>query len=157
MSYHMHAGDVMISPPGVATVCSGRELELTCSTSGRNTSIVIHRWSFSFIPNTRAIFSDRSGNQSSHLLVNSTISLIFTRVSSEDSLPLISRLLISPVSDGLNGSSVNCMDVATSESMSTSINVIDNIQPQGKMTIQYVCTVWMYIAYIIMRDVGMPS
>ena len=152
MSYHMHAGDVIISPPGVATVCSGHQLELTCSTSGP-----IHEWSFSFIPMTRAIVSDRPDNQISYLLVNSTISFNFSRVSSEDSLPLISRLLISPVSDGLNGSSVSCMDIATSESMSTSINVIDNIQPQGKMAIQYVCTAWMYIAYIIMRDVGMPS
>ena len=129
MSYHMHAGNVMISPSGVATVCSGRQLELTCTTSGRNTSIVLQEWSFSFTLSTRAISSGGSDNQTTHQLVNSTIFLNFSRVSSEDSLPLISRLLISPVSDGLNGSSVSCMDIATSESVSTSINVIDNIQP----------------------------
>ena len=139
----MHAGDVIISPSGVATVCSGRQLELTCSTSGP-----IHDWSFSFVQDTRAVLSDRSDNQSSYLLVNSTILLNFSRVSSQYSLPLISRLLISPVSDGLNGSSVSCFDIATSESVSTSINVIDNIQLQlqGEMTIQYVTLcAWMYI------------
>ena len=130
MLYHMHAGDVMISPSGVATVCSGHQVELTCSTSGRNTSIVIHEWSFSFVPNTLAIVSDGPGNQMSYLLVNS-MTINFSLVSSEDSLPLISRLLISPVSDGLNGSSVSCTDLTTLESMTTSINVIDNIQPRS--------------------------
>ena len=119
-------GDVMISPPGVATVCSGRQLELMCNTSG-----TIHEWSFSFTLSTRAISSGGSDNQTTHQLVNSTIFLNFSRVSSEDSLPLISRLLISPASDGLNGSSVSCMDIAIPESVSTSINVIDNSQPQS--------------------------
>ena len=127
----------MISPSGVATVCSGHQLELTCTTSGP-----IHEWSFSFIPNPLGISSGNPDNQT--VRVNST-TFNFWRVSSEDSLPLISRLLISPVSGGLNGSSFSCMDVATSESVSTSINVIDNIQPQGKVTIQYVCA-WMCIA-----------
>ena len=129
----MHAGDVIISPSGVATVCSGHQLEVTCSTSGRNTSIVIHEWSFSFTPMTRAIVSGGPDNQISYLLVDS-MTLNFSRVSSEDSLPLISRLLISPVSDGLNRSLMSCTDLTTLESASTSINVIDNIRPKSKLT-----------------------
>ena len=119
----------MISPSGVATVCSGHQLELTCSTSGP-----IHEWSFSFISSTRALSSAGPDNRTSYLLVNSiATTLNFTRLSSEDSLPLISRLLISPVSDGLNGSSVSCTDLTTLEfeSMTISINVIDNIQPRS--------------------------
>ena len=126
MLYHMYAGDVLIYPPGIATVCSRHQLELTCTTSGP-----ILEWSFSFTRNTLAISSNSPGNQT--LLVNSK-RLNFLRVSSEDSLPLISRLLISPVSDGLNGSSVSCTDIRTLESASTSANVIDNIQPQSKLT-----------------------
>ena len=123
LSYH--AGDVIISPPGVATVCSGHQLELTCSTSGGT-----HEWSFSFTRSRRAIVSSLPDNQTSYLLVSS-VTLNFSRVSSEGSLPLISRLLISPVSDGLNGSTVSCTDLITPESASTSINIIGNSQLQS--------------------------
>ena len=57
------------------------------------------------------------------LSVNST-SFMFSRTSTQDSLPLMSRLLISPVTVDLNGTALNCVDVATSERSTTSIRII---------------------------------
>ena len=43
-------------------------------------------------------------------MINS-ITFIFSRISTEGSEPLISMLLIDPVSDDLNGTEVNCTEV----------------------------------------------
>ena len=108
---------VAINPQRTVSVCRGGQLELTCSTTGR-----IHEWSFSWIANTRALSSMSRSDQASYLIdnVNSVI-LNFTRITAQNMLPLVSRLLISPVGDALNGTLVNCTesDVETSESTST--------------------------------------
>ena len=83
---------VAIDSQRAVSVCRGSQLELTCSTTGR-----IHEWSFSWIPNTRALTSIPRNDQASYLIdnVNSVI-LNFTRISAQNMLPLVSRLLISP-------------------------------------------------------------
>lgn len=101
----------------IAPVCSGDQLELICNTTGR-----IHEWSFSSIPNTRALTSLTRGT--SYLMVNS-VTFNFTRISVEGISPLVSRLVISPVESALNGTSVNCTDQETSETQSTTV-VISN-------------------------------
>ena len=61
----------------------------------------------------------------SQLLVNLTV-FNFSKTSAKDRLPVMSRLvLISPVSDGLNGTVINCVDVETSESSSTTVNIAE--------------------------------
>ena len=57
------------------------------------------------------------------LSVNST-SFMFSRTSTQDSLPLMSSLLINPVTVDLNGTALNCVEVATSERSTTSIHII---------------------------------
>ena len=59
------------------------------------------------------------------LTVNST-RFTYSRLSARDRLPLISRMLISSVSEGLNGVEVNCIDIAlaASESATTTIRTI---------------------------------
>ena len=128
------AGGVMISPHGIASSCSGDSLELTCTTPGS-----FAEWSFFLIPEQEAaarkfvrVLHVDSVLASSELLVNS-ITFIFSRISAPGSLPLISRLLINPVADALNGTDVNCTDVDASNSSSTRIRVInESILISGK-------------------------
>ena len=58
------------------------------------------------------------------LTVNST-TFTFSRLSVRDVSPLISRMTINPVSEGLNGVQVICVDVAASESATTTIQIVD--------------------------------
>ena len=113
----------MISPARTAYVCSGDQLELTCNTTGQ-----FLEWSFSFIPKTRTLSSLSQTDQTSHLVVNST-TFTFSRISGENSLPLISRLLVSHIEDTLNGTLVSCTDVASSETASTVIiTIVDDLE-----------------------------
>jgi hypothetical protein len=116
----------MISPPGVASVCSGEQLDLICTTPG-----TLLEWSFFLVPweETTAIRYDRilhseSFPATSDLEVNS-ITFIFSRISAEGSLPLVSTIVIDPASDDLNGTEVNCTDVLASNTSSTHIKVIN--------------------------------
>jgi hypothetical protein len=91
---------VMISPPGVASVCSGDQLELTCTTPG-----TFLEWNFFLVPEggTTARRYDRTLHSTSFpapsdLEVN-TITFTFSRISAEGSLPLVSRIVINPVRD----------------------------------------------------------
>ena len=77
---------------------------------------------------SRYISSTDESQQASSWVVNSTL-LNTTRVSHQGMLPLVSRLLINPVTIGLNGTQVNCTEVHSDTTMSnvmasTIINVI---------------------------------
>ena len=113
-----------LSPPGVAPVCNGGQLELTCTTAGR-----FLRWRFTVIRGNETITIIRTiqaavpaGDAISHLTLNSTM-FNFSRTSSEGSLPLTSKLVIGPVSSNLNGTVMNCIDLVSSNLSSTTIVV----------------------------------
>ena len=117
---------VVISPPKVVTVCSGGQLELTCIVAG-----TFLEWSFFLVPEretmARKFFRTlHSGSvpATSDLEVNS-ITFTFLRISADGSQPVVSRLLITPISDGLNGTEVNCTDILASNTSSTHIKVIN--------------------------------
>ena len=67
---------------------------------------------------TRTITS--TGSIMSNLTVNSTV-FNFSRISARNRMPVVSRLVISPVSNGLDGTVVNCVDVDAAEVLSTKI------------------------------------
>ena len=95
-------------------VCEGGELSLTCSTNETLLS-----WTSSPLQNeqgqvrtfTRSISSSGVSQQMSTLMVNSTLFNV-SRVSGRNESPLVSRLVIGPVSVGLNGTRVNCTERA---------------------------------------------
>jgi hypothetical protein len=97
-----------------------------------NTTERFLEWSFSLIPeNETAPMRYTRNLQNSGLhhtqLFDQTIgstTFIYSRSSAENAVPVISTLLISPVSEDLNGTVVNCTDVTTSDTVSTTINVI---------------------------------
>ena len=119
----MHAGAVIVSPSGVASACSGDQLELTCTTSGS-----LLEWAFILTPDnavarayTKGLTTDTEAPEP--LTINST-RFTFSRVSPPNSSPLISILVINPVTVGLNGTEVNCTDLETSETVSTTITTL---------------------------------
>ena len=114
-------GVVEISPSAVAPVCQvGDQLELRCTTTtGMN-----HRWKFTVFPenitHTSYVTSfGMSGTPPS--LTISTSMITFSRLSGPNSLPLVSRIVVSPVSSGLNGTVVNCFEgILSTDSVTTS-------------------------------------
>ena len=127
-----YSGEVTLSPSGVAPVCSGDQLELTCTTTGE-----LLQWRFSVIRGnettatkfTRTITS--TGSVMSHLTVNYTV-FNFSRISAHNSISVISRLVISPVSNGLSGTVMNCVDVDTAEVSSTTIIIGERTSSLGR-------------------------
>ena len=122
-------GEVELSPSEVAPVCQvGDQLELTCSVTG-----IFLRWEFS-VPGTQMPFGTAvvsAGGPSGvppPVVINST-SFTFSRHSTQ---PLTSTLMISPVSEGLNGVQVNCVDVVASKSVTTAIQIVDATSLRGR-------------------------
>ena len=134
-------GAVIISPPGVAPVCDGDQLELTCTTTGRQLE-----WRFSVIRGnettatefSRIIQATGSASDAMTQLVVNSIVFSFSRTSAEDSLPVMSRLLITSVSRSLNGTVINCEDLDTSEISSTTVVIRETDSLQGMNILQSV-------------------
>ena len=135
-AYYANPGVVTLSPPGVAPVCSGGQLELMCTTAGSALD-----WRFRvFLENEttltdiRRVFvsSDSASTAMSLLMVNSTL-FSFSRISARGSLPVESTLLIDPVSNNLNGTVVNCFDLVSSNSLSTTVIIIRRDSLPGKI------------------------
>ena len=63
-------------------------------------------------------------NSQEQLTINSTVMFTFSRLSIERDLPLISRVIISDVSEGLNGVEMHCTDAGMINSATTTIQVI---------------------------------
>lgn len=124
-------GAVTISPPGIALVCSGDQLELICNIPG-----MLLEWNLSRIDETgrarqfiqRGITADGpAGIQTFPIEYNST-TFIFSRTSAQGSPILTSRMLISAVSDNLDGTVVTCVDLTSlnMESSSTTIMIMNS-------------------------------
>ena len=125
----VHIGTASISPSHMASVCRGDQLELICTTTGR-----FLEWSFSLVSTGETTTVTRYLRVLSTSAVVSWISPVivanssftFSRISVQNTLPLISRLLINPVSAELNGTVVNCTDIVeTSETASTLVQIIN--------------------------------
>lgn len=108
----------------VAPVCAAEDqLELTCIVPG-----AFLRWQFTVIledgTSTTFITDISSGGTSNVFpprMANST-TFSFSRLSTQ---PLTSRMTINPVSEGLNGVQVKCIDRVTSGSATTTIRIVD--------------------------------
>ena len=67
------------------------------------------------------------GVSSQPITINTTIMITFSRLSDQSSLPLISRMLINSVSEGLNGVQVEC--VAAPKEATTTVHIIGGRLP----------------------------
>ena len=110
----------------VAPVCqAGHQLVLTCSVTAAGAFL---RWEFTVsgspVTFTPDVVADGSRGVASAVMVNST-TFTFSRLSAQDSSPLISWMTINHVSEGLNGVQMSCMDVEASQSATTIIRILD--------------------------------
>ena len=120
-------------------ICEGEQVELTCST---NVSIL--GWASSSLKNeqgqmrtfNRFISSVGASQQESYMTVNSTFFNV-SRVSSENELPLVSRLLIDPVVKSLNGTEVNCTERPMNNENTTVGSTTIYIRDVSHMTRKY--------------------
>ena len=110
----------MISPSPRAAVCHvGDRLEITCNATG-----TIVTWNLAVIGATNSIsrtLSTTTVNQAT-LSINST-TLIFSRISDLGALPLISTLVITALSQSLNGTMITCMELGTASMATTSVYI----------------------------------
>ena len=95
-------------------MCSGGQLELTCTTVGR-----FQEWDFHISKNTTdtTINSGRLvSNQSGLIDSYMTDSIIFniSRVSLPGSIPLVSKLVITVTNSSINGTEMTCVYVQMS-------------------------------------------
>ena len=103
---------VFLSPPEVAPVCSGDELELTCTVPGRALE-----WFITLMPTSEDVTFEHPLNSVEQSLpvhtikVNNNTSFIFSRTSPPNTHPLMSRLLISPATSVVDGAIVVCEDI----------------------------------------------
>ena len=143
-----NSGAVTLSPPGIAGVCSGDQLELMCTTTGS-----FLRWRFRVTLGlndtntiTRTIQAAvPAGDAMSQFVVNSTM-FIFSRTSADNS-PVMSKIVIGPVSSSLNGTVINCIDSDTSSSTATTIVTREEEPLQGMHTITLL--LWpLYFSYL---------
>ena len=108
-----------ISHPRTASVCSGAQLELMC-TSTMN----LLRWHIS-IPNgnsSKTYNRALSTNSQEWQIQDNLTTFTFSVISSNSSI-VMSRLLINPIKDSLNTTEVNCVD--DDNTASSIIDIID--------------------------------
>ena len=133
--YFNQLGAVIISPSGMVSVCSGDQLELVCMITDSGADFAVLQWNATLELNTtslpmssdRIILSLSWNDQYQQIMVNST-TLTFSRVSAPNEFPLVSRLLINPVTNDL---SVRCRDDITLESSAVVVSVTNGHPIQG--------------------------
>ena len=122
-------GSVNVYSPGIeagiAPVCSGDKLELTCATTGRvldwritaeNRILARHP-----VDSVSQVFPTRVVTISP-----ARVMFTFSRISLPNSQPLKSKLLISPANVSINGVMINCSNRETGTNSSlTRVNVIE--------------------------------
>ena len=112
-----------------AVLCEGEELELIYTS---NETFLQWSWSLQIEPDkvleySRFISSTDASQQVDSFSVNST-SFHISRVSHQGRLPLVSRLLISPVSLKVNAVTIaNCTEVGADGMASITINMVGDI------------------------------
>ena len=93
-------------------------LELCCNTSGTQL------WNiFTGEANVSRFLT--TNNWTFQLQIMSRSNFTFSRVFDSSNLPLISKLLISPIYTDMNGTEINCVDLATSTSSSAIVYVMN--------------------------------
>ena len=113
-----------ISPSGNSLVCAGDQLELICSLTDPGSSLLA--WTFApatiFMDLYRAIDANSLNDETS--VINST-SFTFSRISARGHLPLVSKLMINPLTTSFNGTVINCTDVSMMETATAIVHVVN--------------------------------
>ena len=122
----MTATSISLSPLGMATVCPGGQLLLTCV---RMSGSVLF-WDVS-VPHNIMVGTTQRIVQSQGILLSPEFSIGFTdfNVSRTSDNPLISQLLINNVTTEINGSAIYCSE--DGDENNAPMTVIINIEYKG--------------------------
>ncbi|MCG8624496.1 MAG: hypothetical protein MJE68_21195 [Proteobacteria bacterium] len=128
-------GQLTLLPMSVAPVCrAGDPLQLTCTAS-----VEFLRWNILRANEqgtlvdviNREIINSRDDYRTRNTPLDSSV-IIFMRISDQEDSPLVSALSIDSVNIALNGTVVNCTDLANPmTSVSTAIQIIDTSQSES--------------------------
>ena len=130
MEILLFTGHVVLSPTKLVSVCDGDQLELTCTTTEVLLIWNLRQTHEQHIRDIAIQYLGDSALQSYHYTLYG-INFNISRLSPPMSLPLVSRLIISPANYRLNGTEVTCVDPLSGNSSSTTINVISEDTSQG--------------------------
>ena len=123
----MVTGAVTITPGISFQVCDGDQLELICTVNDSESNVL--EWTFApatiFMGQHRAI--ENMGDQTFSIITINSTKFTFSRISAQKESPLVSRLLIIPVTAGLNETVVNCTDVIAMETASAIVYVLNRL------------------------------
>ena len=121
-----YAGRLTLTP-SVATsisLCSGDQLILTC-----NTSTDLQQWSIQDptmgMTHTRLIAVPTTGGAAITPLEVQSFTFTFDVISASNALPLISTLTVDGVTDHLNTSGINCLEIDTGNSEMISVHILE--------------------------------
>ena len=122
---------MLISPPEIASVCMGDQLELMCNTTGS-----LLEWNLSHIDKAgtsrqfirRGITANGEADAQMYTVEYNSTMFTISRISAQESPVLSSRLFIDGVNDSLNSTVVTCVDVTSPnlESSTTTIRIINH-------------------------------
>ena len=123
------AGLILTPSEETAVLCEGEELELICTS---NETFLQWSWSLQFEHGKVLEYSRFSSSTDASQLMNSfsvnSTSFNVSRVSNQGRSPLVSRLLITPVSLKVNAVIIaNCTEVQGDGMASITINMVGNI------------------------------
>ena len=82
------------------------------------------RWTSDILQQNRYTIQSIGISDTEVQQISSSTTLTITRISGANVLPLVSTLLISSITDSLNGTELTCIDLWSSNSSSTTIHVI---------------------------------
>ena len=114
---------VTLSPSDMVQVCVGDVFEFACNITG-----TLLEWHIPLIGSSHRFqygisASDSAEVHNYQLIDNSTINIIISIISDEDS-PVSLTLLISPVTESHNGTEMICVDLNSSPIMESSTTII---------------------------------
>ena len=118
-----------ISPSGIVPICNGEQTEVTCTVTEGS----FLRWNITLPEDQvdghetmtaqyflRTFSSSATSSEQSPANTSSAI-ITFVRSSARGDTPLISKILISRI---LNGSTLKCIELATSESVNATVYLL---------------------------------
>ncbi|MCG8620953.1 MAG: hypothetical protein MJE68_02975 [Proteobacteria bacterium] len=122
------SGEVVLLPSGVVLACVGVPLEITCNTTSSSL-----QWNITYARDTgetaseiRFVYhSTLAPTLTSFMIHQSTLN--FTRTSKRRAIPLTATLLIDRVTEDINQTTINCMQLGSSVDTAATviITVID--------------------------------
>jgi hypothetical protein len=127
--YDSFVGSVILYPTGTTSVCTGAEIKLQCTISGRLVDWIVTKHNETIVSRPFSAISGASHFQDNNITFTFSIG---------STLPLIIySLSISPTDIKLNGTEVSCRDREENTSSSTVITILNEDDFLSRLTLRW--------------------